>query len=148
MIGHLRALRKFIKDGDKFVCILEDDVLFHDSFCDVLDTLVDHPLTQLYTMSDCRENYNCRYGIFGTQGYVIRRDYAIEYLNKYDRPLIYWPTDIFKSSESITMYSGGIVLDNPPLIIFDNLTYGVFGDETSHNHQINYNLIPSYKKKL
>lgn len=148
LVGHIKALRSFIKSHKEKALILEDDILFHDEFKvmmnDILDKYLDKEIIQLYTMSFIEEDSSCEEGVYGTQGYIIQRSYAIEWLTNFDKPPRYWPDTIFKSSEAITMYSQGIVIKDPP-IIEDNLSYS---NGHSTDHRIYYNMIPSYENGL
>ncbi len=147
LIGHIRCLRKFVETGENRACIIEDDILFRDNFVSEIDNVPNATLVQLYTMTGVT-NTNTREGIYGTQGYVIRRDYALYYLQNFDRPIKYWPEKRFPTSESITMYSNGIILNETPLIIEDNLSYSGSQKFIPSNDQIYHQLIPSYTKGL
>lgn len=144
VIGHLKALRVFVDSGKERGCILEDDVLFRDDFKEQLDKLPDHTLVQLYTMS-CPNDSNTNFGVYGTQGYVIRKDYAIKCLELYDKPLRYWKEGTFYTSEAITMYSNGIVLNSNPLIVEDSLSYSLSGNKLPNRDQIYHQLIPAFR---
>ena len=150
LIGHLRAIRAFLKTGDQHGCILEDDVLFRDDFLEKLEEYrlkyKEYNLIQLYNMSisiDCP----CKNGIFGTQGYIIRRDYAKKTLAKFDKPLSYWPNIEYKTSEVITMYSEGISLGKNPIVIEDGLSYTLTGNIQPNEIQRKYQLY-AYRRGL
>lgn len=144
LIGHLKALRKFVEDGGSHGCIIEDDVLFRHDFKEKLieytDKYKDRNLIQLFCIGQAHDG-DCQYGYYGTQGYIISRKYALEALSKYDRPTKYWPSEWFKTSEMITMYSGGICLSSDPIIIEDGLTY-TLGDisREPNMHQRQYRM--------
>ncbi len=150
IIGHLRAIRAFLKTGDQHGCILEDDVLFRDDFVEKLEEYrlkyKGYNLIQLYNMStsiDCL----CRNGIFGAQGYIIRHDYARKALVEFDKPLRYWPNIEYLTSEVILMYSNGICLGKSPIIIEDGLSYSITGNIQPNKTQKIYQLY-AYGKGL
>lgn len=41
-LGHLRAMEQFLRDGDPWGIIIEDDVRFHKDFCDLVARLERH----------------------------------------------------------------------------------------------------------
>jgi GR25 family glycosyltransferase involved in LPS biosynthesis len=142
LIGHLRALRQLVEDSHPHGCILEDDVLFRFDFISKLNQYIEQhihrKLIQLFTFM----NYNgdCKKGYYGAQGYVISREYAELALQQYDRPLTYWPSNIFPTSEAIIMYSNGICLGNDPIIIEDGLTYTISGQSKPNPTQLEYRI--------
>lgn len=147
LVGHIKCLRKFVETEKTRACIIEDDVLFHNNFTTEIDNVPDATLVQLYSMS-LVENTNTKQDIYGTQGYVIRRDYALFYLQNFDKPIKYWSEKRFPTSESITMYSNGLVLNANPLIIEDNISYSGNNTFTPSNDQLYRQLLPSYTKGL
>lgn len=148
LIGHIKALRSFIETGSNIGCILEDDVLFHKDFIEIIANQKVDTLIQLYTMSS---NHSCNktcFGIYGTQGYLISSHYALYWLKNFDKPIDYWISDRFKTSECITMYSNGhVIFDNPP-IIEDCLSFTITNNYNPSYTQIYASLIPSYSKGL
>lgn len=150
LLGHIKALKEFVKTETPYACILEDDVLLHNNFKERLDTIhmdEDIELIQLFTMSE--NEGKTRRGIYGTQGYIIRREYAISCLHKYDKPLAYWDKDTFQSSEAIVMYSNGIILSENPLVIEDMSSSTIGNTDFAREHQNIYDhIVPVYKNGL
>lgn len=103
-ISHLRALKACVDSKESEAIIIEDDVMLRDTFC------TDFPLvhcnvpaeTGLVHLSYMLRNNTYSVGgidvtkknllkmnsstTWGTQMYLIRRDYAIECLSKWDKP--------------------------------------------------------------
>ena len=150
LLGHLKALRAFVETDTPYGCILEDDVLLHNNFKELLDTMTideDIELVQLYTMSRQTQNIT-RYGVWGAQGYIIKREYAISCLQKYDKPLAYWDKGIFQASEAILIYSKGIISEKF-LVIEDMMatTIGLDEDPRGDRHIYDH-IVPGYELGL
>jgi hypothetical protein len=130
LIGHLKALRSFVDSKKEWGLILEDDVLFRDDFIEkvieIIDSYSQYPLIQLFSFTP--QNRPCLHEIYGSQGYLLKSSHAIETLIKLDKPTRYWPSNFFKTSEAILMYSGGYCLGADPIIIEDSLTYELSGN--------------------
>lgn len=139
VIGHLRALRAFVDSKQSYGCVLEDDVLFRDDFVerinDYLVKYADQTLIQIFCISGQFDG-PCRMGLYGTQGYIISRDYAKLALERYDKPMRYWSNDVFHTSEAIIMYSGGICLSSDPLVIEDRRTHTLNGGDVTELNEM------------
>lgn len=155
LLSHLKAIKTFYDSNEKIGCILEDDVLFRNDFIERIKELENKILSenleliQLYTMSPLSGNINTRFGIYGTQGYILTRDYALKCLKLYDRPLTIWKDTVtYQTSECVTMYSRGIVLEIP-LLIEDNLSYTIdYKSKPNSEALIRDHLYPSLKNGL
>jgi len=149
LIGHIRALKQLVQDGHPHGCILEDDVLFRYDFISkinqYIEEYIDRQLIQLFTFISY--NGDCQEGYYGAQGYVISREYAEQALQQYDRPIAYWPTNVFPTSEAPIMYSHGICLSKDPIIIEDGLSYTILGEDKPNETQLKYRIF-SYKYGL
>ena len=142
LASHLKALRKFVKSNEKECFICEDDIVFRKNFLEEwqkisLNIPEDSPLVMLsYIVIQWNMKWGgiepnllnlCQMGIdntWGTQMYLIRRDWAVRCLELFNRPFknieIDNPDEI--TSELITRKSNGLLI-YPPLVIEDSAKY-------------------------
>lgn len=142
--SHIRALKMFVQSDHQEAIIIEDDVMFRDTFSSDFQTVYenipdDAPLVQLcyivtawnmaWAGKDKTRNnlYKMKAdSTWGTQMYLIRREYAIQCIEKYDKPLKNF-TEVMieaRTSEMITRTGDGYLV-YPILAIEESvLEYG------------------------
>lgn len=121
-IGHFNAIVEFLKSGETFGIIAEDDVIFHKFFKGYIACVIDYmnnrnidvvsvgfvniPQGARETFSGITYIENVGIGNpFGTQCYILTRTYAQKFI------------DMFGTDEKLNMYKGWSVVSDG--IIFD-----------------------------
>lgn len=137
LIAHLRVIRRFLLTADDEAIVCEDDVRFANGFGRRFQVLRSNipdetPLVclsyliwrwegYLWAGKDPSKENLCSMGpdTWGTQMYLLRRPWAEECLERFDRPLCTIETDDIRTAELITrstMTVGGLIA-YPPLAI-------------------------------
>ncbi|CAH6418478.1 Hypothetical protein POVN_LOCUS194 [uncultured virus] len=148
MASHMRAVKAFVASGEKEAIIIEDDAMLRNSFREdylrIMENVPDDvPLVQLayiaikwdmpWAGKDPSKHNLCRMkndSVWGAVAYLIRRDYAIQCIRDFDKPLItfsHLPVTA-RTSELITRKDGGYIV-YPILVIEDS----VIGDAATQS---------------
>lgn len=137
LIAHLNVLRRFLSTSDDQAIVCEDDVRFAHGFGKRFDDLRENipdevPVVCLsyliwrwqgyfWAGKDPSKENLCTIGpdTWGTQMYLVRRAWAGECLDRFDRPIVSIDTADIRTAELITrsaMTRGGLIA-YPPLAI-------------------------------
>lgn len=157
-MSHLKALRTFVDTcADERALIIEDDVMFHKDFEAKLEALQPLPycnvimLTHYVTSWDDTKPYGPVVNgetvyrtigaeTYGTQAYIILREYALELLRMYEGKKlseIRDPNCQRYTAEHITRFSGGLFMVKP-IVIEEALDTYIQSPASIEWHQANF----------
>ena len=154
--SHLKAIRQFLQDGGDIGFICEDDILLHNNFVGKYVKIIRNLSEKVPLITFCymMNGYDgCHWvGIYpdkqnlmtidsvntwGAQMYLLTKDYALEVLEYYDKPIKYidgesgYPEAIIRQSKGYMTY--------PPLVIEDGIDSDRDpGDLEYHHHHFRY----------
>jgi GR25 family glycosyltransferase involved in LPS biosynthesis len=133
---HLKAMKEFLKTDEKACIILEEDALLHHNFKRYFNNLnknVPYICLSPHIINEVRLNkkYNNMYwlyfGIFSCASYYITRDFAKNFVYRFDKPLseyspgyLYEPIDDIVGRESMGYFC------YPPIVIEDCLESHIY----------------------
>lgn len=146
---HLKCIRSFVESKADIGLILEDDIIFKNTFVDEINQLLKEKIKNLLLLTCIKfDNTKTSNGIhkitpyiYGAQGYLISREYAISLLYKFDT-CGFNITKNRLTSEIITINSyGNYIL--PPLIIEE--CYSSIMNHNVKNHMNAFKKICNFK---